>query len=132
MNITVLGILPFSQLIKEGFENGNLIIIRDDWGVPHIFGKKDSDAAFGLAYTHSQDDFQTMHDLLLRARGEYASIYGPGENKIDASLDYLVGLLKIWDTVENQYETELNEETRLLCEGYADGINYYIEKKLVV
>ena len=110
------------------FEDGSLIIIRDDWGVPHIFGKKDSDTAFGLAYAHSQDDFQTMHDLLLRARGEYASIYGPGKNKIDASLDYLVGLLKVWETVENQYEIELSEETRLLCEGYANGINYYIEK----
>ncbi len=109
------------------FENGSLIIIRDNWGVPHIFGKKDSDAAFGLAYAHSEDDFQTMHDLLLRARGKYASIYGPGKNKIDASLDYLVGLLKVWETVENQYET-LSEETRLLCEGYSDGINYYIEK----
>ena len=49
------------------------------------------------------------------------------ENKIDASLDYLVGLLKIWDTIEEQYETQLSSKTRLLCEGYAKGINYYIE-----
>ena len=72
------------------FDNGNLIIIRDDWGIPHIFGKKDSDTAFGLAYAHSEDDFKTMHDLLLRARGEYASIYGPGKNKIDASIHKII------------------------------------------
>ena len=34
-------------------------ILRDTWGVPHIFGKSDADAAFGLAYAHTEDDFLT-------------------------------------------------------------------------
>ena len=33
-------------------------ILRDSWGVPHIFGKTDADAAFGLAYAHAEDDFR--------------------------------------------------------------------------
>ena len=57
------------------YEYGNLAIIRDSWGTPHIYGKTDKDAAFGLAYAHAEDDFKTIHDALLHSRGEYASIY---------------------------------------------------------
>jgi len=109
------------------FLKNNLIIVRDEWGVPHIFGKSDSDAAFGLAYSNAQDDFKTIHDLLLRTRGKYSSVYGVGENKINASLDYLVGLLKIWNIIEKEYPNKVSEETKKLCQGYADGINYYLE-----
>ena len=121
------------DITKESlFDNGNLVIIRDNWGTPHIFGKEDSDAAFGLAYAHSEDDFRTIHDLLLHVRGEYASVYGSGKNNINASMDYLVGLLKVWDTIANQFETELSEETRKLCQGYADGINLFIGQILLI
>ena len=39
-------------------------ITRDDWGVPHVYGKRDADASFGLAYAHSEDDFQTIQDVI--------------------------------------------------------------------
>ena len=65
------------------FDKGNVIIIRDNWGTPHIYGKSDADAAFGLAYAHSEDDFITIQDQLLRARGKYSSIYGKGKNKYE-------------------------------------------------
>ena len=35
-------------------------ITRDKWGVPHIFGKRDEDAAFGLAYAHADDDIKNI------------------------------------------------------------------------
>ena len=125
---TNIEVKQMNNISKETlFDNGNLIIVRDNWGTPHIFGKKDSDAAFGLAYAHSEDDFKTIHDLLLHVRGKYASVYGSGKNNINASLDYLIGLLKIENTVTSQYEIELSEETQQLCQGYANGINYYIE-----
>ena len=109
------------------FESGKITIIRDNWGTPHIYGEKDSDTAFGLAYAHAQDDFVTIQEQLLHARGKYASVYGKGKNNINASLDYLVGLLKINETVDNEYQN-LSDETIAICEGYADGLNYYIEK----
>ena len=47
---------------------------------------------------------------------------------INAIFDYMVGLLKIWEIVDEKYDTALSNETILLCESYADGINYYIEE----
>ena len=44
-------------------------ILRDDFGVPHVFGKTDADAAFGLAYAHAEDDFVTIQDVLFGVRG---------------------------------------------------------------
>ena len=46
----------------------NLTIHRDNWGVPHIFGASNSDAAFGLAYAHAEDDFATIQTTLLASR----------------------------------------------------------------
>jgi penicillin amidase/acyl-homoserine-lactone acylase len=40
-------------------------IVRDSWGVPHIFGAHDSDVAFGLGYAHSEDDYPTVPDATL-------------------------------------------------------------------
>ncbi len=95
-------------------------ILRDTWGVPHVFGKTDADAAYGLAYAHAEDDFGTMQDTLLAARGKLASVYGE-----DAALnDYMVHLLRIRDVVEAGYP-ELDARTRALCQAYADGLNHY-------
>src|SRR5512139_1548318 len=54
----------------------NVKILRDTYGVPHIFGHTDKDAAYGLAYAHSEDDFLTVQQVLLAARGQLATVYG--------------------------------------------------------
>ncbi len=118
---------PDKEKIKKIIEENNCVIIRDNWGVPHIYGKTDADAAFGLAYANAQDDFFTIQETVLKSRGEYASVYGKGENNINAIFDYMVGLLKIWDLVDLKYSTDLSTETIKLCESYAMGINYFIE-----
>ena len=38
----------------------NATITRDIWGVPHIHGDRDRDAAFGLAYAHAEDDIKNI------------------------------------------------------------------------
>jgi acyl-homoserine-lactone acylase len=96
-------------------------ILRDDWGVPHIFGQTDADASFGLAYAHAEDDFLTIQQTILAARGRLASVYG----KDAAANDYMVYLLRIWDVVQAGYERDLSLDSRQVIEAYADGINYY-------
>ena len=113
--------------IENKLDNNPRVIIRDKWNVPHVYGHTDADAAFSLAYAHAQDDFHTIHEAILKARGEYASVYGAGPNKINAIFDYMVGLLKIWEIIESKYYTDLSPETITLCEAYASGVNAYIE-----
>lgn len=70
-------------------------ILRDTWGVPHIYGKKDTDVAFGLAYAHAQDDFKTIQLVLAAVNGRLAAVLGPR----GAGNDFLVHLIRLWDTV---------------------------------
>lgn len=99
----------------------NVKILRDTWGVPHIFGKSDADTAFGLAYAHAEDDMPTIIEALRAGRGQMAAVQG----KDGAPIDYMVNLLRVWDDVDEKYETDLSPQTRRICEAYADGLNYY-------
>lgn len=96
-------------------------ILRDEWGVPHIFGETDPDVAYGLGYAHSEDDFLTIQQSLLAARGELATVYGPDA----AANDYMVHMLRVWDVVANQYESDLTPDTRAILDAYANGLNHY-------
>ena len=102
-------------------------------GVPHIFGETDADAVFGLAYAHAEDDFKTIQDLLMGARGMLGAKYGMKFTPVD----YYVELIGVWEDINSRYNIEIPEEIKLICEAYAQGINKYafenqndIEKEL--
>ena len=113
--------IPKNNNSFKSYEKYNVIIYRDTWGVPHIFGDKDEDTAYGLGYAHAEDDFATIQDILIAARGNLAKYYG----RSVAANDYMVKLLKIWDTVEKNYEDGLSDDVIKISEAYADGINHY-------
>ena len=96
-------------------------ILRDTWGVPHIYGRTDADVVYGLAYAHCEDDFETIQQAMLMVRGIQASIKG----RDSAPFDYLVKLFRFREIVAGKYETDLSAETRAICEAYADGYNHY-------
>ena len=108
------------KITNEGFAAK---IERDEWGVPHIYGKRDADVSFGLAYAHAQDDFKTIFDIILATRGKLASVYGKGA----ALNDYYVHLMDIWNTIESNYESDVPADVRALCDGYAAGINLFLQ-----
>ena len=107
--------------LRDAAAGYDVRILRDEWGVPHVFGQSDADAAFGLAYANAEDDFLTIQQTVLAARGELARIYG----RDAAPNDYMVQLLRIQDQVEAGYDTGLSDDTKALLAGYAAGLNYY-------
>ena len=117
------GVWPFVVNLDEleaVNDNYDVVIRRDTLGVPHIFGKTDADAAYGLGYAHAEDDFQTIQQALVAARGKLGVAYG-----IDAAPnDYMVQLLRIWDVVDAKYDT-IPPDIQAIMQGYADGLNYY-------
>jgi len=106
--------------LKERASKYDVKILRDTYGVPHIFGHTDADAAYGLGYAHSEDDFLTIQQVLMAARGKLATVYGADS----APADYLVQFLRVWDVVDAEYE-KLSPGTRAIAEAYADGLNVY-------
>src|SRR3979490_647504 len=69
--------------------------VRDSFRVSHISGRGDTGVAFGLAYAHAEDDFQTLQRALLAARGRLANVDGIGA----AESDYIVQLLGTWNAI---------------------------------
>jgi len=96
-------------------------IVRDAYHVPHIFGDRDVDVAFGLAFAHAEDDFATIQDVILVTRGKLSSLHGAGA----ARTDFLVQFMGVWDVVNAGYDTRISQKTRDHAEAYADGINYF-------
>ena len=99
----------------------NVHIVRDNFGVPHVFGHSDADVGFGIGFAHSEDDFATVQDVALATRGQLAATDGVGA----ATTDYLVHLFRVWETINAKYETDLPADVRRVVEAYADGVNYY-------
>ena len=56
----------FSKSLAKKY---NVKILRDTWGVPHIYGKKDKDVAFGLAWAQCEDNFNVLQESLMTSRG---------------------------------------------------------------
>ncbi|WP_439107934.1 acylase [Congregibacter sp.] len=102
-------------------EQYDVRIIRDEYGVPHIYGVSDADTAFGLAYAQAEDDFATLQDVVLATRGQLAAVRGPDA----AKTDYLIQLMGVWEAVDAGYQSKLSQKARDVAEAYANGINLY-------
>jgi len=99
----------------------DVVIRRDRFGVPHILGKTDADAAFGLAFAHAEDDFETIQTVALATRGTLAA----SEGLKAAPGDYIVNLLGVWNAVNARYDRDLPPDVKVVLQAYADGLNYY-------
>ena len=119
-----LSCAPKKATEQERWENHakNTEIIRDDFGVPHIYGKTDADAVFGLLYAQCEDDFNRVERNYIWAIGRLAEI--EGEKSLYSDLR-----AKLYMT-ENEAKENFNqapEWLQKLCVAFADGINYYLK-----
>ena len=99
-------------------------IKRDIWGVPHVYGETDADAAFGLAYAHAEDDFKNIAENMYLYRAQM----GLRDGISGAVQDYLIKVLKIRENIDENYLIDLDENVRKVIEAYATGINYWMIK----
>jgi len=99
----------------------NITIIRDNWGIPHVYGKTDADAVFGILYAQCEDDFNRVEVNYATAMGRMAEF--DGESSLSADLR-----MKLYiDPVEVKKEYKNSPEwLKKLMDAFADGINYYL------
>jgi acyl-homoserine-lactone acylase len=96
-------------------------IIRDDWGVPHIYGPTDADAVFGLMYAQAEDDFNRIETNFLTSLGRMAEAHGEEFLWQDLRMRLFI------DPVELQaMYAESPQWLKDLMDGWADGLNYYL------
>src|ERR1700693_1802816 len=101
----------------------NVTIIRDDWGIAHIYGKTDADAVFGMEYAQAEDDFNRVETNYINAMGRLAETQG--ESKI--YLDLRMKLFIDPETLKTQYASS-PAWLKTLMNSFADGLNFYLYK----
>ncbi|MEO0366530.1 MAG: acylase [Pseudomonadota bacterium] len=97
-------------------------MIRDDFGVPHIYGETDADAVFGLLYAQAEDDFPRIERNYIWATGRLAEV--EGEDALFS--DLRARLYMTVPEAKAAYESA-PDWLRELCDAWADGLNYYLQ-----
>jgi acyl-homoserine-lactone acylase len=124
-SIIFIGLLLF-QLSASGIEinKKNIRIVRDGFGVPHIYAPTDEEVAYGLAWATAEDDFQSMQENFLTVRGRLASVKG----KDGAVMDFLAAFIGARQVAEEQYATAFSPKYRRILESYCQAVNDYAAK----
>ena len=102
---------------------GNVTIVRDDWGIAHIFGKTDADAVFGAVYAQAEDDFNRVETNYINAMGRLAE--AEGESRIYQ--DLRMKLFIDPDELRKLY-AGCPAWLKALMNAWADGLNYYLSR----
>jgi acyl-homoserine-lactone acylase len=112
---------PFRR--RHGLLEGagrHVSIARDMWGIPHVTGKSDADAVFGLMYAQAEDDFPRVELNYINAMGRLAE---EGERELYRDLRMKLFI----DPAELQAQYRASPPwLRKLMDAFADGLNFYL------
>lgn len=111
------------EIAKWEAQAKNIDIYRDGYGVPHIYGKTDADAVFGLLYAQCEDDFPRVERNFAWAIGRLAEQEGE-----QALYSDLRARLFMTEAEAKAFYSEAPDWLQALCEAWADGINFYLHK----
>ena len=111
-----------TSLFSQKINVENIEILRDSFGVPHIYAKTDAELAYGLAWAHSEDDFKTIQEAYLAGNGLLSKHIGLR----GAPADFLTQLIRSDHIVDSLYHT-IDKNFIKVIEGYAQGINRFAE-----
>jgi len=101
----------------------NITIVRDDWGIAHVYGKTDADAVFGMMYTQAEDDFNRVETNYLNAMGRLAETEGESRVYQDLRMKLFIDPAAL----KSQYASS-PAWLKTLMNAFADGLNYYLSK----
>ena len=108
----------FSQINPDRIE-----IIRDNYGVPHIYAPSDAEVAYGFAWAQAEDHFKLIQEAYLAGNGLLGKLIGLK----GAGADFLTQLIQSEETVDKYYNT-LDKKFIALAEAFAAGLNAYSKK----
>jgi acyl-homoserine-lactone acylase len=96
-------------------------IMRDKWGIPHVFGKTDADAVFGLLYAQAEDDFNRVELNYINALGRLAEVEGEKELWRDLRMKMFITP----QDMQSKYAASPAWLKKLMV-AFADGLNFYL------
>lgn len=119
--VAAKGQFSAAEIVRWKNTAERVTIMRDKWGIPHIFGKSDADAVFGMLYAQAEDDFNRVELNYINAMGRLAEVEGEKEIWRDLRM-------KMYITPEDMQAKYAKSPQWLkkLMNAFADGLNYYL------
>ncbi len=99
----------------------DVTIIRDTWGIPHVYGKTDADAVFGVIYAQAEDDFNRVETNYLNSMGRLAEAEGESEIYRDLRMKIFIDPAEMKKTYESSPAW-----LKGLMDAWSDGLNFYL------
>ena len=121
--LPTLLVLLFSLKSYSQINPDHIEIIRDNYGVPHIYAATDPEVAYGFAWAQAEDHFKLIQEGYLAGNGLLGKLIGLK----GAGADFLTQLIQSEETVDKYYNT-LDKKFIALAEGFAAGLNAYAKK----
>ena len=118
-----LFVFVFTSFVNSQINPKNIDIVRDQYGIPHIFAETDAEVAYGLAWANAEDDFKTIQEAYLAGNAmlsKYIGIKG-------APADFITQFIGSRELIDQKIEGISNEYFEVIS-GYADGLNSYALK----
>ena len=106
----------FSQINPDRID-----IVRDEFGVPHIFAKTDAEVAYGLAWAHAEDDFETIQIGYLAGNNLLSKHLG----NVGLGADFISQFIDSEDLFDSKYNSDISSEYKNIVKAYALGLNSY-------
>lgn len=110
-----------TDLARQQAQAARVTIARDDYGIPHIKGKTDADAVFGMIYAQAEDDFNRVETNFINAQGRLAEAEGEAAIWRDLRMKLFIQP----DDLKADYARS-PEWLKALMIAWADGLNYYL------
>jgi acyl-homoserine lactone acylase PvdQ len=98
-------------------------IIRDDWGIAHVYGKTDADAVFGMIYAQAEDDFNRVETNYVNSMGRLAEVEGESKIYQDLRMKLFIDPAEL-----KKLYGESPANLKALMNAWADGLNFYLFK----
>ena len=121
-SVARIAVLCLCGAAALGADPANVIVRRDQWGVPHIHGRTHADAFFGMGYAQAEDYFFQLEDTCLQALGRYAEVKG----QAGLRSDILNRSFQIASRSRNDFN-ELKPEHQAMAAAFAAGVNHYLQ-----
>ncbi len=110
------------ELTSEGISQ-EVSVYKNQYGIPHIIGKSEEDAFFGLGFVQASDRLWQMDYLRRIAKGRLSEIFGSETIKLDQYFRCLE-----LETTSQKIISNLDAKSRSILEAYSQGVNFYIKK----
>ena len=116
--LLITSTLTYSQINPK-----NIDIVRDQYGIPHIFAKTDAELAYGLAWANAEDDFNTIQEAYLAGNAMLSRHIGLK----GAPADFITQFIGSKELIDEKIGEISNDYLKVIS-AYAEGLNSYAKK----